>query len=184
MSVHTWTYKKVSALTDEEKNKCVEEKLKDVLRWHGFKYTFNELCTVVDGWFKRQPELFANRGISVEEYATNLLNEYTNYLNTIRYEGFDGIVKIRDHYKVDFFEHNGELYYRLGCDIPFRCRAYSQDVFIDKESLINYLKQQDENMVGVYHDVAGFITDFDSVLNSINTFYEKHGENNLLIEFG
>lgn len=184
MSVHTWTYKKVSALTDKEKKECVAEKLKEASKWWGFKYTFDELVNEVNKWFKRQPELFEYCGKTPEKYASDMLSEYKQYFDTIQNEGFDGVIKIRDHYKVDFIEYNGELYYKLGCDIPFRCRKYTEEKFTNKESLINYISKQDENMIGVYYDVEGFIIGFDTVLERINTFYKTHGENNILIEFG
>lgn len=185
MSCHTWVYKKVSALTDAEKTECVNKYLKDARNWWGFKCTLEDITERVKKWYKRQPEVF-NEKIhgTPEQYAKNLLAEYTKKLNDIQIGGFNAIIQRYKDFYASFIKYNGEIYYNIGVDTVFRSYQYTNINFTDSEKLIDWLKQQNSDKIGYYNN-NNFIKGYSNILETrIIDFFNVHGTNNICIQIG
>lgn len=78
MGCHTWVYKKVSALTDDEKVKIVENNEDFYINhWWAEKLTVDELEVQVKEWYEEQPEVYENRG-TPREYAEQIIKEHAD----------------------------------------------------------------------------------------------------------
>lgn len=186
MSCHTWTYKKVSALSKEEKQKFINKEIDFLKNWWGFKKPFSKVVDEVSEWLKHQPQVFEEEfaGRTPEQYAKDLIKEYQNKLNLYENQGFSTYLIEYRHNSHELITYKDETYIKIGFDTPCRIYGYREDKFTNVEDFINFLKTTDSDL-GFYNDNNDFIEGFSSELEKrIRDYFKKHGENNLLIQFG
>lgn len=193
MSCHTWTYKKVSALSEEKKQDIAQKAIEEAANWWGFKATLAELTEEVAEWMKEHPEIFDEEEPSA--YAENMVQQFKDQLADLQEHGFEAVVKY-DRDTSNFAEHNGELYYLIGFDVPVRVRPqaggeYPEETFTDRDEFLEFLRTTDCNIW--YHDIVaeGYVDHVyyhngysDEVIRVVKEYFAKHGEDNLYITFG
>lgn len=182
MGVHTWVYKKVSSLTPEEKTKYALKHLEDAKKWWGFDTPLEK----IKDRLKRIHDNIAHddNNVSLDDYVKNIMGKYNKKVKDIEERGFDAIVDRRKEYLATFYECNGELYYLIATDTPFRSFAYIENDFTEVEPLIRYLRDNSKK-VGYYNKNSTFVKGFSNNLErAIRAFFNKHTDNSLLINFG
>lgn len=184
MGCHTWTYKKISALTQEEKNNIVNEAIKEAKNWWGFQDTFENIVKKVSKWPSKYTFDILN-GKTPEQYTVDMIDEFTEKLNRTVNEGLPYIIETLKDDSSRICEVNGELYYKIGFNDPFRVYGYPSETFTNLESLLEWLKNYN-NKIGFYDEIQQkFIDGYTQELeNNIVEFFNKHGKDNLYIEFG
>lgn len=187
MGCHTWVYKKVKALTEEEKYVLVDKEIKSLQMWWGFKHSTDKVIREVEEWFANDEQgLFVEETRSPVQYALDMIKKYYDKLNDYQENGFDAFIR---HKQKDvgatLIKYNNELYVNIGFDTPCRVYGYPEDKFTDIDELIDWLKNTD-NIIGYYvNNSCEFIEGFtDELENEVRNYFKKHGEENLLIEFG
>lgn len=182
MGCHTWTYKKASSLTEEEKKHFVDKEIKDLENWWGFNETHKKVILTVEKWFK---DGLISKDISPTQYALDMIQEYKNKLNDYRENGFDAYIRYhKNRCGAEMKTYNGELYVNIDFDVPCRVYGYHEEKFTDVDMFIDWLNNIDETF-GYYNDSDEFVEGFSDKLEKIvRAYFEKHGKENLLIEFG
>ena len=196
MGCHARVYKKISALTDEEKNDILQFHLNDISRWWGFKLSLNEVIDEVKSWIEQDEKYGTEEplfppNMNVEKYAKDMIEKYTEILEDLNKNGFesDYILSNKYRFNIDLKKYRGEKYYKITVDSPFRVFGYPGNNFTNKKRLLNWLKKQPPHMIGFYkqdedndwHFIEGYT---DELEERITDFFEKHGERNLLFNFG
>lgn len=179
MGCHTWIYKKVSALTDEEKENFLTNYRENYNSWWGFELTKEELMRKIAKW-----EINYLKGKTIEQYADDLIEKYSFRRDEANNSTFDNIVAKYGDNLTYIRRKNRELYMFIKFDFPFRVFGYPEDKFTNVDELINWLKVTD-NQIGYYDEDSEFIEGFSEELeNRIRDFFKKHGENSLMVDFG
>lgn len=186
MGCHTWTYKKVTALSEEEKAGFVNKELDFLENWWGFKKPVEDVIRTVEKWFETQSELFEDETKTPTEYALDMIKEYKDRLNNYKSKGFEAFLnEYGDKLSSVLIEYNGTLYVNIGVDTPCRVYCYSEKEFTDVDEFINWLKVTD-NSFGYYsYECSEFIEGFTVGLEQqIRNYFKLNGEDDLLIKFG
>lgn len=187
MSCHTWTYKKASSLTNDEKQKFVDEEIKDLENWWGFKKSIEDISSCFQKLLKEQSLVWEKEfnGRTPKQYAKDLVKEYTDKLNNLKEIGFDGYIQLQKDRCSSLIETcNDELYINIGFDDPCRVYGYREDKFTNLEEFIKFLKTTD-SIMGYWDSDSNFIEGFSDELEThVRNYFEKHGKENLLIKFG
>lgn len=179
MGSHTWIYKKVSALTDEEKENFLTNYRENYNSWWGFKSTKEELMQNVSNWGKEYLE-----GKTVKQYVENMIEKYSFKRDEANNSTFDHIVTKYGENLSHIRRWNGELYMFIKFDFPFRVFGYPEDTFTNVDELVNWLKVTD-NTIGYYDEDGKFVEGFSEELeNRIKEFFKECGENDLMVYFG
>lgn len=193
MGCHTWTYKKVTALSEEEKQYFVGKEISELKDWWGFSIPIDEVVEEVTEWFNNDPQkLFAKEKRTSKKYALDMVQKYKDKLKDYQENGFEAFIRDYSSKPTAILKsYNGELYINIGFDDPCRVYGYPEEKFTDVDEFINWLKVTD-NTIGYYQsDYDGFennvefIEGFTEGLEKeIKDYFKLHGEDNLLIEFG
>lgn len=179
MGSHTWIYKKVSALTDEEKEKFLTNYREECNSWWGFKFTKEGLMKNVAKWGREYL-----KGKTIEQCVDDLIEEYSFKRDEANNSTFDNIVTKYGENLSHMRRENGELYMIIKFDSPFRVFDYPEDRFTNVDELINWLKVTD-NKIGYYDEDDQFVEGFSETLeNRIREFFKRYGENSLMVYFG
>lgn len=178
MSCHTWSYKKVSALTDVEKQDILSERLVRAENWWGFELSLDQLTEKVTSWC-------LSTSMDAKQYAYGMLDFHAKIRDNLKEKGFDYIIEFPDYCEIMSLNFNNELYFNIDCDKPFRLHERSKVLFTDQDKLIAFLKTKDSQMIVHYDDILDtFIEGYtDGLVKSIEDYFEKHGKENLYFEF-
>lgn len=189
MGCHTWTYKKISALSESEKQDIVDKKIKDLSSWWGFNVSTDKVVERVRYWFENDKQgLWTNETKTPEQYALSMLQEYKSKLKAYQGKGFDAVVEYVEEYHSEIYvdRETKEKYWNIGFDDPFRMFGYPDVNFKNKDELLEYLKNTD-NMIGYYDEKKeyNFVEGYtEGLVKRIDEYFEKHGEDNLYLTFG
>ena len=194
MGCHARVYKKISSLTDEEKNDILQYNLNDISNWWGFKLSLNEVIDEVKDWIEQDEKYGTEHPLfffylNVEKYAKDMVEKYSKILKDLQEKGFEADYIINNRFNSSLMKYKGEKYYNISVDSPFRVYGYPENKFTNKKRLLNWLKKQPSHMIGYYmqdkdndwHFIEGYTNELE---RQINDFFEKHGEGNLLFKFG
>lgn len=185
MGCHTWTYRKTSTLSEDEKNLRVST----LLELYKGRY---EKMLDKETYMKREIDIHDRIREDIQDYP-----QYTeeNYLSSLQRtkdkiqllenSGFDGYCQIKSYDTTRICYHNGEYYYRLHFDYPFRVYGYPEEVFTDKTELLEWLEEYSKNHIVSTCDeddneIDGYT---NQLVDNINDYYEKYGDT-LLFMFG
>ena len=184
MACHTWTYKKCSALTEEEKSKITKLEIKNISSWWGFKKTYEEIVETVKEW-KNIYDFDIYKGKTPEKYASDLISEFVQKRDDIKRQGFQYIIQHKEEYGAKFKTIDGEDYFLIGCDTPLRVYKYSEEKFTDCETLLDWVRTLNPKSYGYYTIKGdwkeGWTTNLPII---VRDYFFKHGKENLYIEFG
>lgn len=189
MGCHTWVYKKVSALTEKEKNDIKKEALDEVKEWWGFKVSEKAFEREIFKWFKEDPKLFDKKKLGEpKEYAKRVKKKYQDDLNKLEKGEFKETLEYRRKMSgCEVRKYNNEDYYAIDFDNPFRLYGYPEDTFTRKEELLEYLKNYNPLSVGYYDkdDDYKFKEGYtEELVKRIEDYFKLHGEDNLYFMFG
>lgn len=185
MGCHTWAYKKISALTKEEKEKIIDAFIEKTTNWWGFKETSESLTETFEELFKKDPYRYNSLGMTPAEYAEDIFKKFTERLKIAKSRDFEKILKYFQDDIVEIIEVENELYKEIDCDYPFRLSWYTKETFQDKESLLEFLKLHEEEVSYWDEDKLKPIFGYTSELvKRIDDYFKLHGEDNLYFEFG
>lgn len=191
MGCHTWSYKKVKSLSNEEKINFLNKAIEDVKNWWGFTYSTDKLIQEVKDWYIEQPRLFNVESCGEpEKYAIDMLKEYTAKRDNLISGGFDywlNNIAIKEGYPVCFV-HDGDVYVNIGFDDPFRLYGFPEEEFTDCEEMINWITKTKQSVSYCTKNENGEkikINRFDDeCAKRIRDYFEKHGKDTLLFDFG
>lgn len=187
MGCHTWVYKRISALSEEEKTRIASEKDDFYINhWWAERKTVEELKEEVKKWFKEQPKIFNVKNCGTpREYAERIIREHEDSKKQYTEDPWKYFLKKHhDDYPV-CFERGKETYVQIDCDSPFRVFDYPEEEFTDCENLISWLKKYKGDIEYYSETKNGIACGFCSELEQkIRGYFKLHGENNLLIDFG
>ena len=175
MSCHTWVYKRINSMSNDEINKEIDCVINE--RKQRFYMSLNE-------------DEYANRMVKLTKDSSVAPMSYTDAVKRYK-EAREDTQYIID--KLELAKQNGDLsvitckngfdtsendtYLFLCCNTPFRCYEYTDKQFTNKDDLISYLHSIDSNKIEIYNNEK-------SLEEQIYDFFKLHGDNNLLFEFG
>lgn len=175
MSCHTWVYKKMSAMPQTEIDKIYDE----AIAW--LKKEWNHSCDV-DEVFKTiggtipKDELRKSVDKKKAQIEKFFKRADENKINAIGY-----IYGLQYNSKV---VNDGDYYYQLCVDTPFRCRTYTNKTFNNKEELKKWIIENPSlNISYEWFGKERHDTEMELFI-MIDKFFEKHGDDNLYFDFG
>lgn len=90
--------------------------------------------------------------------------------------------EINTEFKVSW--KNNDWYLEIGWDTPFRSFQNTDEVFIEKSKLLEFL-EKNSRVIGYYTESGDFIYGFTEELQRrIDSWYEEYGSDNCLFEVG
>ncbi len=183
MSCHTWIYKRIDSMSREEINQEIDCVINE--RLSRAYMSENE-----DEYANKMVKLTKDSSISPLSYS-DAIKRYKE----ARYETSLIVKKLQEAKRTgdlslitdingfDTAENNTYLF--LCNDMPFRCYEYTDKQCHNKDELIEFVHTVDSNNIAIYDENnnqhIGIPKDIDE---RISDFFDKHGINNLLIEFG
>lgn len=183
MSCHTWVYKRIDSMSREEINREID-------------CVINERLSRL--YMRENEDEYANRMVKLTKDSSIHPLSYNDAIKRYKYARYETsliVKKLEDTKRTgdlsvitningfDTAENNTYLF--LCCNTPFRCYEYTDTRCFNKEELIEFVHTVNPNKIETYdennHRYIGIPDDIDK---RISDFFDKHGNNNLLIEFG
>ena len=172
--IHTWVYKKVSAMSEINQKNIIETQLKRLRNSWIMRLSFDQAVKLVEEdpeikedpykWVKRNKEKYQLLIEGLQEKGIEALDPYEESLEIIKYKG--------------------EIYYIYDYNEPLIVYGNPKETFDNKKDLKKWLKRT-KNEFGYYDgEQKTFIKGYSKTLeNLIDEYFSKNGENNLYIEF-
>lgn len=186
MGCHTWVYKRIDSMSREEINReidCViNERLSRAYMVKSEDEYANKLVKLTkDSSISPLSYSDAIKRYKEARYETNIL---IDKLKNAKCAGDLSLITEKN----GFDTVNNDTYLFLCNDMPFRCFEYTDKQFYNKDELISFVHSVDPNNIVIY-DYDEYnkesLNDSNNELDKrISEFFDKHGNNNLLIEFG
>lgn len=185
MGCHTWVYKRIKSLSQEELHEEIDSVIKERKnRWYmhctAREYTERMKKMLRDSSLPQKElskETAEKRYCDMRAENTRVINMLEKAKETNDYSivtGANGFpCKTSNKEFIDWL-----------FDDPFRCYEFSNKQFTDPEELIDFLSTLDPSMVTCckYGKVEKGLT--VELTEKIRELFKKHGEKNLIIEFG
>lgn len=175
MSCHTWVYKRISSMSQDEINREIDCVIKE--RSQRFYMSSNE-----DEYANRMVKLTKDSSVAPMSY-TDAIKRYKEareetqrIINKLEHAKITGDLSVIT-YKNGFDTTKNDTFLYLCNNNPFRYYEYSDEQFTDKDELISYLHSVNPNKIEIYNNEK-------SLDEQIYDFFSIHGDNNLLFEFG
>lgn len=175
MSCHTWVYKQINSMSNDEINKEIDCVINE--RKQRFYMSLNE-----DEYANRMVKLTKDSSVAPMSYA-DAVKRYKearedtqliiDKLELAKQTGDLSVITCKN----GFDTSENDTYLFLCCNTPFRCYEYTDKQFTDKDELISYLHSIDSKKIEIYNNEK-------SLEDQIYDFFKLHGDNNLLFEFG
>ena len=185
MGCHTWVYKRIKSLSQEELHEEIDNVIKERKnRWYmhctAREYTERMKKMLRDSSLPQKElskETAEKRYLDMRAENTRIINmlekakETNDYSIVTGANGFPCTTSNKEF--IDWL-----------FDDPFRCYEFSNKQFTDPEELIEFLSTLDPGMVTCckYGKVEKGLT--VELADEIRELFKKHGEKNLIIEFG
>lgn len=192
MGCHTWIYKKVREVSEEEQKQIIQ----DSYEYYSKPYTFRMFYTpefyeafrkrrkYSKEWVKKTYESIKE----IHEQYAELLKGKTSFKELQDCHFPMGDLHSED-ISLGFGSNNilrgNKVYSELDFDIPLRVFGYPEETFTDRDKLLQWLSTRNPAMIGYYNDNREFVSGFTQELyNRIYWYFEEHKDDELYIEFG
>jgi len=186
MGCHTWVYIKLSALSEEQKQTIVQQKTQELENSFVINSSVDDIVQELEQLEPEDAQMILD-GKTPQQYAEDAKKEITYRWNDLKNKGFNSKEIQNQKYNMNIRKFNGEKYYYLAFDTPFRIFGYPTEEFTDKEQLLNWL-QKTHYRYGYYNGNYEFVEGYtEELVKRINDFFEKYDKNNehvLHVHFG
>lgn len=169
MGCHTWFYNNLNNMPLEHYEHIKKKIINNIRNYWIMNVSKEEFIKETQEDIKANPENIIYKKMLTDGYYENVVKKYNSHLDLLnKKSGITSLKEVlKDHYHV--IEINNNLFYNLsdfGFHDKFRVYGYPEEIFYDARTLIEFLKNYDQNMIGskepygINIDIENIIHDF------------------------
>lgn len=181
MGCHTWFYNKIDNMPKEHMSNIKEKLITNINKYWIMNISKEDFIKEIQETIDANTSSAYLKEMLNDGYYESQISKYRKYLNILHddknIDAFKSVVKdcysCREIDNVSFFSLTPFEWHD-----NFRIYGYPEEIFCDAQTLINFLKNYDQTMIGP-KESTGFNTDIENI---IKEFFDKYP--NGMVQFG